>query len=183
MKYKYNSSEVKPLLTKYPKRIVLIGFATGYKTSVGKLLASRLNCAFVDTDAQIENTLASSVQQIFETYGEEYFRQAESKLLRQLNEDNIVVACGGGSVLADGFDEFARDSIVIWLTVEAATVRSRLGNTQRPLFDKLTVEELEAYINKRAPLYAKYASVKFSTDGKTPQEVTAQVYDWLRRLL
>ena len=161
------------------KKIVLIGFAACFKTSVGKLLADRLGFAFVDTDSEIERLENMSVQQIFERYGEPYFRKRESELLRTLPMDNTVVACGGGSVLSSDFDECVRNAIVIDLTACAETVHARLGAVPRPLFDGLTVDELRIYMQKRAPLYAKYANAVFPTDGKSAEQVAEQVMDYL----
>ena len=169
------------------KKIVLIGFAACYKSSVGKLLADRLGYAFVDTDKEIERANKMSVQQIFEKYGESSFRKKESELLRTLNANllakptNIVVACGGGSVLADGFDEFACDSIVVCLTASAETVHARLGSVLRPLFDGLAEDELNSYMQQRTPLYNKYANAIFATDGKTSEQVAEQIVDWISR--
>ncbi|MCH5153226.1 MAG: shikimate kinase [Clostridiales bacterium] len=163
------------------KKIVLIGFAACYKSTVGRLLADRLSCAFVDTDAEIERACNKTVQQIFETHGEAFFREEESKLLRTLTQDNAVVACGGGVVLSQGFSLFAQGSIVICLTASAETVHSRLGGVARPLFDGLTVRQLDSYIQSRAPLYAKYADVTIPTDRKTPEQLAQQIYNWLNR--
>ena len=164
------------------KKIILIGFAACYKSSVGKLLADMLNCAFVDTDMEIERISGKSVQQIFDTQGENAFRQMESQLLRTLTKDNTVVACGGGSVLSPYFDEFAKDSIVVCLTASAETVLSRLGNASRPLFDGLTVDELRFYMQQRAPLYSKYGQAVFATDEKTPEQVAEQIYNFLTKM-
>lgn len=161
------------------KKIVLIGFAACYKTTVGRLMADKLRCAFVDTDKELERICNKSVQQIFETEGEQYFRKMESRLLNTLKGTNTVVACGGGSVLAENFYGFAQDSIVVCLTASAETVHARLGSVSRPLFDGLTVEELRSYMQKRAPLYSKYADEIFCTDEKTSEQVAEQVYTWL----
>ena len=160
----------------------MIGFAACYKSTVGELLAKMLNYTFVDTDAEIENICNASVQQIFDTQGEAYFRQKESDLLLTLNARDTVVACGGGSVMADSFAEFARDGIVVWLTASAKTVLSRLGGTPRPLFDRLTVGQLDSFMQHRIPLYAKHAHVEFSTDGKTPETIAEQIYNWIVNL-
>ena len=157
------------------KPVVVIGFAACYKTSVGALLAKKLNYPFVDTDAEIESICNKSVQQIFDACGQAYFRKMESELLQTLKV-NAVISCGGGSVLADGFDEFARGSTVVCLTASAQTVHSRLGAVARPLFDGLSVEELNTYIQQRKPLYDKYADITVSTDGQTPEQVAEQVY-------
>lgn len=161
------------------KKIVLIGFSACYKSTVGQLLADMLNCAFLDTDKEIERSQNLSVQQIFDTHGEQYFRALESLLLNTLNADDTVVACGGGSVLSSGFGEFARDSIVVWLTAQPETVHARLGKQARPLFDGLSKDALCSYMQQRAPLYAKYAHISISTDNKTSQQVAEQVFNWL----
>ena len=157
-------------------KIVLIGFAACYKTTVGKLLAEKLEYSFVDTDAEVERASGLTVRQIFDTYGEERFRQLEREQLVNLtNCSNTVISCGGGSVLADNFVEFARDSLVVWLTATAETVRARLGASPRPLFDGLTTKQLDVYIRNRAPLYKQYANVEISTDGKTPEQVSEEI--------
>ena len=161
------------------KKIVLIGFAACYKSTVGKLLADRLNFAFVDTDEEIARIENMSIRQIFETQGESYFRQRETDVLCAIQTYNTVVACGGGSVLSSTFSEFIRDSIVICLTATAETVLARLGEVERPLFDGLTVEQLRGIICERAPLYNKYADAVFNTDGKTSQQVFEQIYRYL----
>ena len=181
MKCLYNLSEVKPFLTEHPRRIILIGFAACYKTTVGKLLSTKFNYAFVDTDAEIERLENMSVQQIFDTYGEAYFRRKESELLGTLTACDTVVSCGGGSVLADGFDEFTRDCTVIWLTASADTVKSRLGGVARPLFDGLTVEQLAERIAERTPLYSRHACITFHTDNKTPEQVAEEIYKWIKK--
>lgn len=162
------------------KKIVLIGFAASYKTSVGKLLADKLGCNFVDTDEQIENMCGMSVQQIFEMHGEAYFREQETKLLATLNANNTVVACGGGCVLSPVFVEFTRESNVVYLTASAETVRARLGATPRPLFDGLTIAELSDYMQARAPLYERYCNTTISTDNKTSEQVADEIYNLIR---
>ena len=154
----------------------MIGFAASGKSSVGKLLAEKLNVAFVDTDAEIQRHCGLSVQEIFDRFGEAYFRQKENELLASLApRQNIVVACGGGSVLAENFRELADDSVVIWLTATAATVKSRLGNISRPLFDNLSERQLAEYIDCRAPFYRRYAQVTLPTDDFTVEELADRV--------
>ena len=158
-------------------KIVLIGFAGCGKSTVGKLLADKLGYAFVDTDSEIEKNCQLTIPQIFENYGEQHFRQLESQLLTTLVEqENTVVSCGGGSVLAETFDAFAKNSVVVWLTASAQTVLSRFGSTPRPLFDKLSVQQLEEFIAHRSKLYKRYSAVELATDDKTPQRVAEEIY-------
>lgn len=164
------------------KKIILIGFAACYKSTVGKLLADKLNCECVDIDTEIEHANKLSIQQIFATHGETYFRKEESRLLRSLaDKSNVVVSCGGGSVLSSDFALFAKDSVVVWLTATAQTVQSRLGAVARPLFDGLTAAQIDEYIQSRSLLYTKYAQAKIATDGKQSSEVSELVFAWLQR--
>ena len=157
-------------------KIILIGFATSYKTTVGRLLADKLQYSFVDTDAEIERRNNLTIQQIFDTYGEKYFRAEESQLLTELAQSSrAVIACGGGTALADNFDQFVANGVVVWLTATAQTVLSRLGDTQRPLFDGRTYEQIDGYISARNPIYSKYANLKISTDGKSSNEIAQQI--------
>lgn len=162
-------------------KIVLIGFACCYKTSVGTLLAEKLHYRHLDTDSLVELAAGASIPDIFARYGEEAFRQAENRVLFDIaNCDDAVISCGGGSPLLYGFDTLVQGAQVVWLTASAQTVRLRLGKSSRPLFDGKTVEELAGLITRRNPYYAKYASVTVSTDGLTSNEVADIVYGLLR---
>ena len=159
------------------KKIILIGFATSGKSSVGRLLAERLNANFVDTDDEIERQCGMTIEQIFCTQGENFFRQKENELLSSLvDTPNLVVACGGGSVLAASFPSFAAHCKVIWLTVTASTVKRRLGNVPRPLFDGLDESGLAALIEARAPLYQQNADVTVATDDLTVAQVVTEIF-------
>ncbi len=158
-------------------KIVIIGFATAYKTTVGQLLAEKLGLDWLDTDVQTEKFTKKSIPQIFAAGGESAFRQIESQVLKGLPQDNIVVSCGGGTVLCNGFADFCKTATVVWLKVSANTVVGRLGNNDRPLFDGLTKEELAAYVSRRSE---KYATLIVDTDGKTSTEVCAELLKLLR---
>lgn len=164
------------------KKLVFIGFAASYKSSVGQIVADTLGWKLIDTDSEIERKAQLTVRQIFEQYGEQHFRQMESELLDTLKgANNIVVSCGGGSVLSSNFGEFAEDCTVVWLTASATTVINRLGEVSRPLFDGLTLQQLSDFVDKRNPLYAKYANICIDTDGLTSIEVAQKVLAALNR--
>lgn len=164
------------------KKIVLIGFAACFKSSAGKLLADKLGWKFVDTDSEIESKSNLTVAQIFDGYGEAHFRAMESELLATLaTEQNAVISCGGGSALSDSFAQLATNSVVVWLTASAATIHKRLGAVSRPLFDGLTVAEIEECATRRSPIYERYASVRFATDGKTPVQLADEIYSYITK--
>lgn len=161
-------------------KIVLIGFACCYKTTAGKLLSEKLNYKHIDVDRVIEDNAGKTVADIFATEGEQAFRKMENKALLSLTDcDNVVVSCGGGSALADGFNQLAKGSCVVWLTANADTVCARLGANTRPLFDGKSVEEIGNLIKARNAYYERYANLTVSTDGLTSRQVAEIVFDRL----
>lgn len=158
-------------------KIVLIGFACCYKTSAGELLAKKLNYAHIDVDRMIEAGAGKSVAEIFANSGEEEFRRLERQALLSLIPSNdIVISCGGGSVLADSFEVFAEGSTVVWLTANADTVVSRFGSVPRPLFDGKSADDISRLMDVRAQYYAKYADIIVSTDNLTSSQVADAVF-------
>ena len=157
-------------------KVVLIGFACSYKTSVGRLLANKLNVQHIDVDNLVEERSGQTVAEIFAIGGECAFRTKEEQALLSLTDcDDAVISCGGGAPLHSSFNQLAETSAVVWLTATAATVKQRLGGTIRPLFDGKTTEQLDEMINNRAAYYAKYANVTIATDGKTSEQVADEV--------
>ena len=157
--------------------IILIGFATSGKTTVGKLLADKIGKKFVDLD---DLTYAEYNMHCDENddWTEALFRQSEGKICKTLDVSNCVIACGGGTPMCEEFKKLAHGGTVVLLKVSAEQVRKRLGNTTRPLFDKLTVEQLREFVNQRVKYY-DFADVAVDTDNKTPQEVTDAICDRL----
>lgn len=161
-------------------KIVIIGFATAYKTTVGKLIAEKLGLDWLDTDVQTEKFTQKSIPQIFADCGEDAFRFAESQVLKGLPQNNVVVSCGGGTVLCNGFADFCKNATVVWLKVSASAVMARLGNNVRPLFDGLSEEKLAAYVSRRNEIYQKFATVTLDTDEKTSTEVCTELLKLLQ---
>lgn len=164
-------------------KTILIGFAACYKTTVGKLLSQKFNCRFFDVDEQIEAAEQKTVAEIFSDGGERAFRAAETDVLLSLqsmlqsqSDLDCVIACGGGSVLSPTFLDFSNLGIVVWLTANAQTVKSRLTFGTRPLFDGLSTCALEQKIVEREALYASFADFSVSTDGKTSSAVAEEVF-------
>lgn len=154
---------------------MLIGFACCYKSAVGAIVARARGMRFVDCDALTQQLAGASVQELFHR-GEAEFRRYESAALDLLSDsDGTVIACGGGSVLSPSFELVARGATVVWLTASAATVKTRLGHTPRPLFDGLDERQLCDFIRLREPIYRKYAQLQLSTDGMSPDEVATRL--------
>ena len=150
------------------KSIVMIGFATAGKSTVGKLLAQKLGCSFVDCDRLLQETYGKTIEQMFRE-GEDYFRQRENNLLATLPTQDSVIACGGGAVLNDSFAGLASSCTVVWLDVSVATCQGRLGKAVRPLQDGKSTDELQQLMAKRNTLYAKYANFVVDANGNPTQ--------------
>lgn len=161
--------------------IILIGFAATGKSTVGALLARKMCKQFADTDSLIECEMSMSVSQIFEKFGQQYFRDKESAVLLRLKQtDNSVISCGGGSVLSPFFTDFAATGTVVWLRASVDAVQNRM-NGGRPLFDGLSRDQLQNHIRSREHLYKIFSDIVIDTDDKTPEQVAEQIYLLLQK--
>lgn len=120
------------------------------KSRLGKSLADALEIKFYDTDRMIEESLGHSVAEIFEIYGEAYFRFSENQILQVLDpNENAIVATGGGMPMIDNNMDFLKENgMVIYLECEAELLAERLLKEQdkRPLLQNLNKADLKAFI-------------------------------------
>ena len=109
------------------KNVVLIGFMGAGKSSTGRMLASRLGCAFLDLDRHIEKQEQKTVSEIFAEKGEDYFRRCERKAVQEImTRKNIVVATGGGTVKDEENRRLFKDwGVMVCLTVPIAAGSAR----------------------------------------------------------
>ena len=151
----------------------LIGMMGSGKSSVGKLLANKLQFSNIDIDKEVEKDEKLSIKEIFEKKGENYFREIESKYLLRKRK-SAVVSCGGGIVLNKKNREFLRTSgYTIYLKSSIPTLEKRLLNeNSRPLLDNDGLKEtLITIYNKRKRLYTSAANTTIITDRKSVKEV------------
>jgi len=166
--------------------VILIGYMASGKSSVGKVLANKLNFEFIDLDNYIEINEGMSVKDIFKDKGEIYFRRVETKYLKEvLNEKNhIVLSLGGGTpcyganmqaILNDG------NSKTIYLKTGIATLVERLKNekSKRPLIahiksDEVLTEFIGKHLFERTPFY-NMSKIKVTTDNKSEEEIVEEV--------
>ncbi len=153
------------------------------KTAVGKELSRLLNMRLVDVDSEIEENRKMKITDIFKNFGEPYFRDVETEMIRKLaRTKNTVISTGGGAVLREENMEVLRETgLIFCLYADPATIISRTkGNKDRPL---LNVEDPLAKINEllraRMPFYEK-AGIVIDTNGKTPLEVAEEITDIVR---
>ncbi len=128
------------------KNIFLIGMPSSGKSTLGKQLAKRLDYQFVDTDDLIENQEIASVSDIFKYKGEEYFRLAESKILKEIQPNQkLIVATGGGMPCFHGGMDFIKSNgTSVFLNVPPEDLLKRIQKSDannRPLIDKKTSQQ------------------------------------------
>ena len=129
------------------------------KTSLGKLLARKLKFVFLDTDLLIEELEKSSIQEIFSSKGESYFREKEHEVLLELGENiqPTVFSTGGGMpIFNDNISLMKENGIVVFLDVPVGMLYFRLKNdVKRPLIasQENLLEYIKASLNERMPIY------------------------------
>lgn len=115
-------------------RVYLTGFMGAGKTMVGRVLAQKLGCEFVDLDYEIEHSSGQTIESIFESGGESEFRKHESEVLRRIDKDPAVIATGGGCFIYNR-DWMLQNGTVVYLNVPFKILVSRIGaETSRPLW-------------------------------------------------
>jgi shikimate kinase len=157
---------------------VIVGPPGSGKTTVGELVAAALGRRFRDTDGDIEAVAGKPVPEIFFDDGEDHFRELERTAVAQaLDGFDGVLALGGGAILAPATRERLRGHTVVFLSVELPDAAARVGFTGggRPLLAVNPRATLKHLLNQRRPLYEEVATVTVKTDGRTPEQIAAEV--------
>ena len=126
------------------KSLVLTGMMGVGKSTIGKSLAQKLSYNFIDIDKLIEAKEGCSINVIFKTKNESYFRKIEQSLsLKQLKKERSVISLGGGAFMNKSIRRAVKDSsISFWLDVEINELIKRLSRTKkRPLLQKKNLRE------------------------------------------
>jgi shikimate kinase len=157
--------------------VVLIGAPGSGKSTIGEQLARRLGVGFRDTDHDIEQSTGRTVSDIFVEQGEKHFRDLEvDAVATALREHDGVLALGGGAVLNHETRERLRVETVVYLEVGLAAAAERVGFAQsRPLLVINPRAELKRLLDERRPVYTAVAKHVVPTDGRTPDEVVAEI--------
>jgi len=153
--------------------LYLIGMMGSGKSSVGNLLADKLQFLNIDIDKEIEKDEKLSIKEIFEKKGESYFREIESKYLLRKRK-LAVVSCGGGIILNKKNREFLKTSgYTIYLKSSIPNLEKRLLNeNSRPLLSNDNLKEtlINIYSNRKT-LYTSTANTTIITDRRSVKEV------------
>jgi len=163
--------------------IVLMGYRGCGKTTVGRIVAAKLQRPFFDTDAMIQERLGKTIREIVADGGWEAFRALERSAVGELaGREGCIIALGGGAVLDEqNVKELKRNGFFLWLTADAATIAGRLrndrvSNAQRPSLSGMdSGAEIGILLREREPVYRLVADRVIDTTGRLADEVAAEI--------
>ena len=159
------------------KNLVFLGMMGSGKSSIGNLVSKKLGLPFVDIDNLIIKNTGMSVSEIFETKGENYFRNLEEKItLKCLKKNKIVISLGGGGFINSKIrKEILNNHFSFWLNWDDSILIKRIkGSNKRPLVFKSTDQEIKAIIKDRSRIYLD-AQFKINCNKLTKTEIVKKI--------
>ena len=166
-------------LMKLKENLVFLGMMGSGKSSIGSLIAKKLELNFIDIDSEIENELGISIKKIFEMKGENYFRKFEEKItLQKLKLSSVVISLGGGAFTNKNIKrEVMKNHLSFWLNWSDKILLNRIKNSRkRPLAFNATDNELIDLIKKRSNIYSK-ALYEIKCDNLSKNEIVKKIVD------
>lgn len=163
--------------------IYLIGMMGSGKSTIGQILADRLNMSWVDMDEAIENR-GMKIPEIFEKYGELRFREIETEVAKELSEkQHYVVSTGGGVILKqENVDTMKSSGRIIYLCATEETLLRNLdaGRAHRPLIkDGSLKKKIEDLMRVRGEIYVSSADFVVETNDLSPDELADEIINLL----
>ncbi|MDE5412283.1 shikimate kinase [Alkalihalobacterium chitinilyticum] len=158
------------------KIIFLTGFMGAGKSTIGKIIAEKLNYKLLDTDAKIETTKHKSIAMIFQEEGEAAFRSYETDVLKKLPVENTIVTTGGGIVVNEVNREIMREKgSIVYLHCDIERILERTkGDTTRPLLQNKSKEQVNELFLQRKPFYED-ADYKIDTTNLSISEIVDKI--------
>ncbi|MEO1221154.1 MAG: shikimate kinase [Pseudomonadota bacterium] len=178
--------EITRIAESISKPIVLVGLMGVGKSTVGRRLAEMLTRDFVDADEEIEKAAQRSIGEIFEEFGEAYFRDGERRVIGRLMEENRgVIATGGGAFVdAETRKLILEKAIAVWIDSDIDTLVERTSRRDtRPLLRNGDPKEiLTRLFDEREPYY-RQAQIRVESKNaphmETAQAIVEAIDQWL----
>ena len=174
-----------PEISLFPYNIVLIGFMGAGKSTIAGMMHEAFSMEVIEMDQVIADQQGMSIPEIFEKYGEEYFRDLETNLLIDMQDrQNVIISCGGGVALRErNVKEMKKNGKVVFLTASPETILERVkDDNDRPLLNgHKNVEYISRMMETRRPKYEAAADFIISTDGKSPYDICPEIVSELQR--
>lgn len=165
--------------------IVLIGYRGTGKSVVGRILADRLDRAYVGMDANIVKRAGMPIPQIVEKFGWPGFRDIETEEALDLSgKDQLIIDTGGGVIeRPENIPALRESGVVFWLKASVDTIVRRIqGGDQRPALTegKTFTDEVAEVLEERMPRYRDAAQYDIDTDDLTPEQVAEKIISLLK---
>jgi shikimate kinase len=160
------------------KNLVLLGMMGVGKTTLGKIVAKKMDLKFIDTDTIIEKKCSMKISEIFKKKGEKFFRDEEEKeVLKSLKEIDSVLALGGGAFINKNIrDAVLKKTVSIWLDVDLKDLKKRIKwNNKRPLLNiQNRQKKISELYEKRKNVY-KLANHKINCNDLSKENITNKI--------
>lgn len=146
------------------------------KTTVGELLAEKLNLPVLDSDQQIVKKTNMTIKEMFDQHGESFFRDAETDILKELPTEDVIITTGGGIVIKEENRALMKkNGQIILLHADIDIIYDRVhSDTNRPLASKKTKDELHALYYSRVAFYQD-CSFTVDTSNKEIDEIVNEI--------
>lgn len=166
------------------ENIFLIGFMGVGKSSVASVLSEVLGYELVEMDEEIVRQQDMAISDIFDEYGENYFRRLETELLKEVaKKKNQIISCGGGAVLQEGNVKIMKScGTIVLLTAEPETIYDRVkGDLSRPLLSgNMSIAYICELMEERQLRYEEAADLTVATDGRDIHTIVEKICRKLR---
>ena len=164
---------------KLDQHIFLIGFMGCGKSTCAACLCRMTGAEQMEMDQEIVKRQGMEIAEIFRVHGEEYFRDLETELIKEIgNMEPMVVSCGGGAVLREeNVNLMKAAGRIVLLTAEPETVFDRVkGSTDRPVLN-MNLSYIKELMEARRPRYEAAADAAVATDGRTAEEICEEILE------
>ncbi|HWL22893.1 MAG TPA: shikimate kinase [Ureibacillus sp.] len=166
------------------RKIYLVGFMGCGKSVIGRRLSYFLKIPYYDMDREIVRQQGMSIPEIFEKYGEDYFRKIETDFLRNFRDEACIISTGGGVAVNDENRKIMRKSgLVFFLDANFEDIYKRIKNDKnRPIAQKSTKLELEQLYFHRRKFYRLAGHIRVLTENRSIKQIVEYVAFQVNRL-
>ncbi|MEE8359248.1 MAG: shikimate kinase [Candidatus Hydrothermarchaeales archaeon] len=162
------------------KNIVLTGFMGAGKSVVGRKLAERLGWEVIDTDDVIEQDSGMIISDIFQGYGEDYFRELEKKAVKKVSEleDHVIITGGGVVINKENIENLRKNGVVVYLHAVSKVLYLRIKDqTHRPLLQvEDPMQTITELMKIREPFYANH-DIRIDTTNLEVDQVVDKILE------
>ncbi|MEK3890748.1 shikimate kinase [Bacillus sp. FSL K6-3431] len=164
------------------RAIYLIGFMGAGKTEIGKVLGEKSGSEVIDMDERIVKEAGMQISDMFNRYGEVYFREKESQVLKVIGKDSTIVTTGGGVILKEENRGFLKEKgMVVFLQCRPEVIVNRLkDDLTRPLIRQKSLADIVDMYNARLPLYLECADIVIDTTNLTIEEAASLIKERIK---